>query len=171
MAAKRIAKSSINWVTFAESVPENQKMMFQAFKAKSDKYLNKALSLPENPPKIDWSVYRKSIATPGIVDKFEKEYTALNVPYPKENVMSQINDQEKEQQTQLQDFIKNSQEQIAQHKVELDKWLNLIPLEHMTMEDFRDAFPDIALDPLNRPTFWPHDDVDEEGDESKKLSH
>lgn len=26
----------------------------------------------------------------------------------------------------------------------------------MTMEDFRDAHPDIAIDPLNKPTFWPH---------------
>jgi F-type H+-transporting ATPase subunit d len=26
----------------------------------------------------------------------------------------------------------------------------------MTMEDFRDAYPNDALDPINRPTFWPH---------------
>lgn len=24
------------------------------------------------------------------------------------------------------------------------------------MEDFREAYPDDALDPINRPTFWPH---------------
>lgn len=24
------------------------------------------------------------------------------------------------------------------------------------MEDFRDAHPDMALDPINKPTFWPH---------------
>lgn len=25
------------------------------------------------------------------------------------------------------------------------------------MEDFKDAYPDIALDTINNPTFWPHD--------------
>jgi F-type H+-transporting ATPase subunit d len=24
------------------------------------------------------------------------------------------------------------------------------------MEDFKDAHPDLALDPLNKPTLWPH---------------
>ena len=26
----------------------------------------------------------------------------------------------------------------------------------MTLDDFRDAYPDQALDPINRPTYWPH---------------
>lgn len=26
----------------------------------------------------------------------------------------------------------------------------------MTMEDFRDAYPELAFDQLNKPTFWPH---------------
>lgn len=30
----------------------------------------------------------------------------------------------------------------------------------MTMEDFKDAHPDIALDAINKPTFWPHDGTD-----------
>uniref|UniRef100_A0A646QE72 ATP synthase subunit d, mitochondrial n=1 Tax=Hemiscolopendra marginata TaxID=943146 RepID=A0A646QE72_9MYRI len=167
MAAKRIAASSINWIAFAESVPENQKLLFQAFKSKSDKYLNKALSLPENPPKIDWAAYRKSIATAGIVDKFEKEYSAFKVPFPKENVMSQIDDQERAQQKMVEDFIQQSQEQIAKHKVELQRWVDMMPIEHMTMDDFKDNFPDIAFDPLNRPTFFPHDDVEDE--ESTEL--
>lgn len=33
---------------------------------------------------------------------------------------------------------------------------SLIPYDQMTMEDFRDAHPDKALDPINKPTFWPH---------------
>lgn len=32
----------------------------------------------------------------------------------------------------------------------------LIPYDQMTMEDFKDAYPDLALDPINKPTFWPH---------------
>ncbi|ODM75853.1 ATP synthase subunit d, mitochondrial [Orchesella cincta] len=26
----------------------------------------------------------------------------------------------------------------------------------MTLEDLKDMFPERALDPLNNPTFWPH---------------
>ncbi|GBP19490.1 ATP synthase subunit d, mitochondrial [Eumeta japonica] len=37
----------------------------------------------------------------------------------------------------------------------------LLPYDQMTMEDFRDAHPEMALDPINRPTFWPHDDLTE----------
>lgn len=33
----------------------------------------------------------------------------------------------------------------------------MIPLEHMTMEDFADAFPDQAWNP-DKPTYWPHDE-------------
>lgn len=28
----------------------------------------------------------------------------------------------------------------------------------MTMEDYRDAYPEDAIDPINNPTFWPHDE-------------
>lgn len=33
----------------------------------------------------------------------------------------------------------------------------LLPYGQMTMEDFRDSYPDLAIDPINKPTFWPHD--------------
>ena len=36
MAARRVAKSAVDWAAFAERVPANQKEAFRAFKAKSD---------------------------------------------------------------------------------------------------------------------------------------
>lgn len=33
----------------------------------------------------------------------------------------------------------------------------------MTMEDVYDAYPDQALDSLNKPTFWPHTPDEQEG--------
>lgn len=39
----------------------------------------------------------------------------------------------------------------------------LLPYEQMTMEDYKDAFPEQALDPLNKPTFWPHTPDEHEG--------
>lgn len=31
------------------------------------------------------------------------------------------------------------------------------------MEDFKDSFPELALDPLKRPTLWPHFPEDQVG--------
>ena len=39
MASKRVAKSAVDWVKFAELVPKNQKDGFRAFKAKSDAFV------------------------------------------------------------------------------------------------------------------------------------
>ncbi len=36
MAARRVAKSVVDWAAFAERVPPNQKEAFRALKAKSD---------------------------------------------------------------------------------------------------------------------------------------
>ncbi|MPC09682.1 ATP synthase subunit d, mitochondrial [Portunus trituberculatus] len=39
MASRRVAASSVDWLTMASRVPETQKQMFNAFKGKSDGYL------------------------------------------------------------------------------------------------------------------------------------
>lgn len=40
------------------------------------------------------------------------------------------------------------------------------------MEDFKDAHPDLALDPLNRPTIFPHFPEYQPGpDDHKEKSH
>lgn len=41
MAAKRIAKSAVDWVAFAERVPVNQRDAFRAFKAHSEAFVAK----------------------------------------------------------------------------------------------------------------------------------
>lgn len=44
----------------------------------------------------------------------------------------------------------------------------------MTMEDYRDAYPNEALDPINRPTFWPHnpeEQLDYVDPEKKAQAH
>ena len=44
----------------------------------------------------------------------------------------------------------------CRYKKELAHIESLIPYETMTLEEFRDAHPEMAIDPINRPTFWPH---------------
>lgn len=47
------------------------------------------------------------------------------------------------------------------YKKELAHLASLLPYDQMTMEDYRDAFPEKALDPVNRPTFWPHNEEEQ----------
>ncbi|KAK9685343.1 ATP synthase D chain, mitochondrial (ATP5H) [Popillia japonica] len=93
MAAKRISQSAVNWAALAERVPEHQKQLFAAFKTKSDGYLRRVQGLPEAPPKIDWAFYKSKVPVAGMVAEFEKQYSALSIPYPPDTVSSQIDAQ------------------------------------------------------------------------------
>lgn len=47
---------------------------------------------PETSPKIDWAMYKQSIPSAGLVDKFQKEYESLTIPYPPDNYTSKIDE-------------------------------------------------------------------------------
>lgn len=166
MAARRVTASSINWASLAERVPANQKVSFNNFKAKSDSYLRAVLANPENPPKIDWASYKKLVSA-SLVDTFQQKYDALKVPYPADNVSASIDAQAKETKTEVDNFVKASKARISEHQSAISHIQGLLPYEQMTLEDYRDAFPDKALDPVNRPTFWPHTPEDQVGYKSK----
>lgn len=161
MAAKRITQSSINWSALAERVPPNQKTNFIAFKTRSDKYLRAVLAHPEQSPAIDWAQYQKTVAIPGLVDTFRKAYEGLKVPYPVDTLSAKVEEQRKEVSGDIQKFKADSEARIAQHKAELERISALLPYDQMTLEEFKDAHPDLALDPLNKPTFWPHEPEDQ----------
>lgn len=156
--AKRITQSNINWSALGERVPVAQKNHFLAFKSRSDKYLRAMMANPEQPPKIDWAAYKSKIPIPGLVESFQKSYESLKVPYPADTLSSEVDKLRTQVSNDIAKFKKESDARIAAHKSEAERIKSLLPYAQMTMEDFRDAHPDQALDPLNRPTFWPHDD-------------
>ena len=156
MAAKRIAQSSINWAALAERVPAEQKGHLAAFKIKSDNYLRRVLANPLEPPKIDWALYKQSVPIPGMVDTFQKQYEALKVPYPADTQTKLIEAQWAQIKTAIENFIKESNANIASYQTQINEIKALLPYDQMTMEDIRDAYPQDALDSINKPTFWPH---------------
>ncbi|CAG9856198.1 unnamed protein product [Phyllotreta striolata] len=156
MAAKRITKSAINWTALSERVPESQRTQFLAFKAKSDTYLRRVMANPETPPAIDWTFYKSKVPVPGMVEEFQKQYTSINIPYPPDTVKPQLDALEKEIKQDIEKFKSESNARIEEYKKQLAHLASLIPYDQMTMEDYRDAFPETALDPINRPTMWPH---------------
>lgn len=156
--AKRITQSSINWASLSERVPAAQKTNFLAFKSRSDKYLRAMMANPDQSPKIDWSAYKSKIPIAGLVDSFQKSYESLKVPYPGDGGLAGEVDKLRAQvSSDIANFKKESEARIASHKSEAERISALLPYAEMTMEDFADAHPDQALDPLNRPTYWPHD--------------
>ncbi|CAH0547764.1 unnamed protein product [Brassicogethes aeneus] len=163
MAAKRIAQSSVNWASLGERVPEHQRAQFLAFKSKSEGYLRRVLANPEQPPAIDWAFYKSRVPIAGMVDDFQKQYTALKIPYPTENVSSQLDALESETKNEIAKFKSDSSQRIEEYKKQLAHLASLIPYDQMTMEDYREAYPEDAVDPINKPTYWPHEPEDQIG--------
>ncbi|CAH2235040.1 ATP synthase subunit d, mitochondrial [Pararge aegeria] len=154
--SKRIAQSSVNWAALAERVPPQQKGNLAAFKVKSDGYLRRVLANPAEPPKIDWAVYKQTIPVAGMVDNFQKQYAALKVPYPADTLTSKVDAQWGDVKKSIEAFIQESNANIAKFQKQIEEVKATLPYDQMTMEDFRDAHPDIAIDSINKPTFWPH---------------
>ncbi|KAG5310648.1 ATP5H synthase, partial [Acromyrmex insinuator] len=167
----RRAIKTINWSALAEKIPETEKPAFAAFKSKSDQYLRRMSANPEVPPKIDWAYYKKNIPIVGLVDKFQKEYESITVPYPVDKYTSEIETEEKKMHINIEEFIIESNQRVATANKEIDRVKNLLPFSEMTMEDFYDAYPDIAINP-NKPTIWPHTpEVQLENDPGKPAEH
>jgi len=163
MAAKRLAQTTINWTAFAERVPENQKLYFLALRGKTDGYLRRVNANPAEPPKLDFSAYKNKVPVAGLVESLQKQYEAFKVPYPSENVTPKINEEEQRSAKEVQEFIVGSNQRIKEYQQKLAKWDSVMPYEQMTMEDFYEAHPELAIDPINKPTLWPHDPQSQPG--------
>uniref|UniRef100_A0A1A8GUY5 ATP synthase subunit d, mitochondrial n=1 Tax=Nothobranchius korthausae TaxID=1143690 RepID=A0A1A8GUY5_9TELE len=155
MAGRRAALKAIDWVAFAERVPPNQRSMFNALKTRTDAISAKLASLPESPTAIDWSYYRNAVAKPGMVDEFEKKFSALKVPEPVDTQTANINAQEAEANKTALAYIESSKARITKYAEELDKFKNMIPFDQMTIDDLNEIFPETKLDKVKYP-YWPH---------------
>ena len=47
-------------------------------------------------PSINFAAYKSRIAVPGMVDEFEKQYSAMKIPYPADTVSTAIDEIQKE---------------------------------------------------------------------------
>ncbi|XP_014840173.1 PREDICTED: ATP synthase subunit d, mitochondrial [Poecilia mexicana] len=155
MSGRRVALKAIDWLAFAERVPSNQRVMFNALKTRTDAISAKLASLPETPPAIDWSYYRSAVAKAGLVDEFEKKFKALQIPEPVDTQTSKINAQEVEANKSALDFVEKSKVRVVEYEKELEKFKNMIPFDQMTIEDLNEAFPETKLDKVKYP-YWPH---------------
>merc|ERR1712212_1188706 len=109
MAAKRIAKTSVDWAFMAQKVPKNQINEFNMFKAKNTGYSSKLAGLPESLPAIDWAAYAK--VSPAMVADFKKHYEALQVPYPANTYEGAIDKEAAAADVKAKEFIAEQENQ------------------------------------------------------------
>ncbi|XP_046899915.1 ATP synthase subunit d, mitochondrial [Hypomesus transpacificus] len=152
---RRAALKAIDWVAFAERVPPNQRSMFNALKTRSDAISAKLAGLPEKPVEIDWAYYKTAVARAGMVDEFEKKFSALQIPVPVDTQTSAIDAQEAVADKAAVAYIEASKARITQYEKELEKFRNMIPFDQMTIDDLNDTFPETKLDKVKNP-YWPH---------------
>nr|XP_033335762.1 ATP synthase subunit d, mitochondrial-like [Megalopta genalis] len=152
----RKAIRAIDWAAIIERMGDLEKNQLAAFKIRSDKYLRRMAASPESPPKLDWAYYKKNISTPGLVDKFQKEYEAFSIAYPADKYTAQIDTEEKEEKKDIEQIIIECDEAIVELEKEITKINGMLPFEEMTMEDFTILYPEQSINP-DKPTMWPHD--------------
>ncbi|XP_050592276.1 ATP synthase subunit d, mitochondrial-like [Bombus affinis] len=165
----RQAIKAINWAALAERIPEAEKAALAAFKSKSDKYLQRMMANPEALPKIDWAYYKKVIVTPGLVDRFQKEYESLSIPYPADNYTAEIEAAKNETAKKIESFIQEINADIQEMHKGLDKLNDMIPFSEMTMDDYVDLKPDGCMQ-LDKVTTWPHDESSQEHNSNNEDS-
>jgi len=163
MAAKRVAATALDWGVLTAKIPAENKAAFSALKMKVDKHLRAVNHLPAALPALDFEAYRSKIAVAGMVDNFEKQYKALEVPYPSDQgKLGEIDAQAVQQKARFTKFVADSNARITGYSSELAKWEAMMPVEEMTLEEALDSgLTQFVVDP-DVPTLFPHDQTWEE---------
>ncbi|KAL4240311.1 Atp5hp [Mactra antiquata] len=160
MAAKRVARSAVNWAGLAEKVPVGQREAFRNLKATTDKYIQEIADLPETLPKINFAEYQRRVANTALVTQFEKLYQALEVPYPKDsaNTSAKLQAAEKAELQKKDVFVATKNLRSQELNKVLEALDSVPPPEKMTKQMFNYYFPQAAINPnRENPGFYPRD--------------
>ncbi|KAG7209876.1 hypothetical protein KM043_011478 [Ampulex compressa] len=146
---------SINWQQLLSVSHESMKPEITKLKLTYEECLKRMSVHAETAPKIDWAYYKQHIATPGLAEKFQKEYEALKIPYPADTHTAKVEERQKATSVMAESAIQNLHEK--KHKIEKD--IEAIKSElspnEMTLEQFVIACPNNPLNP-ETPSIWPH---------------
>ncbi|KAK3930727.1 ATP synthase subunit d, mitochondrial [Frankliniella fusca] len=159
MAAGRFAGSKVNWPKLLERFPMKDDANLSkllTLKKNHEQYLRRLAALPEKAPAIDWAAY-KSKLSPAFVDAIKQKYEAISIPYPKSNVDELINTADKELESKADHCKTQNMKIIAELEEEFKKLDAQRPIEEMTLQEYKQAYPDSGPS-VPYPTPEPHDD-------------
>ena len=109
-------------------------------------------------PALDWATYKARIPQAAMVADFEKQYGALQIPYPKDTVSASLDAQLASDKAAYETLVKNSNAKIENINTELAKWNAMMPVEEMTLEEAVEAVPHLVRPLVGVPSAWPHDE-------------
>ncbi|KAE8748908.1 hypothetical protein FOCC_FOCC004313 [Frankliniella occidentalis] len=161
MAAGRFAGTKVNWPSLLERFPLKDDANLSkvlTLKKNHEAFLRRLAVLPEKAPAIDWAAYKSKIS-PAFVDAIKQKYEAISVPYPKSNVDDLINNSEKENDQKVANCKAGNLKLVAELEEELKALDSKLPIEEMTIQEYKQAYPDVGPS-VSHPTPHPHDDPD-----------
>ncbi|XP_065826918.1 ATP synthase subunit d, mitochondrial-like [Oscarella lobularis] len=139
----RVGRAAVDWIRIASRVPASEKAALAAFRAKHET-LQAALSgFPEERNRVDWAYYKERIQDKTLVEKFEKEFAALSVPYPADKESSKIAQAEKEAETEAQETINQAKQNVIQLQKELHEIKAQKSFEDMTADEYLQDKPEL----------------------------
>ncbi|THD20084.1 ATP synthase subunit d mitochondrial [Fasciola hepatica] len=150
MATRRVSRSAINWIELQQRCPKHQLDQFRDFKTRTDGIVSRISSLPETLPPINWDSYSQTVHVPGLVEKFRKEYEALQVEYPRD--ISNMKGKVLTEGKQLMEAAKRHAaacEKMKSSAIKMKEAINKLPkLDELTPEVTLAYFPLTNLDPF-----------------------
>lgn len=173
MAAKRVARSAVDWAKFGKIVPKEEQGIFTTLKGRQDALITKVGTLPEALPPLDFAKYKSTVpAHAATIDSFAKAYAALQVPYPSDGGRNaEIDAAEAEQKKANAAWVAESQARVEEYKKELAKWDKVPPLEHMEEEEWNFYFPGTYLDSKKEGFFLENFSEDTEEREKELFAY
>ncbi|KHJ49166.1 hypothetical protein D918_00284 [Trichuris suis] len=149
MAARRLARSAIDWAKYSKMVMEHDRQQFETFRSLCQQPLLSISSLPEKLPDIDWNYYKEKVAGFYNVSEFETKYKALNITPAKQpdHLLKQIDDAEKEDVSNFLMMVRLSKFLAANEAVkkkcedELSRWAKVPPVDHWMPEEYEQYVP------------------------------
>uniref|UniRef100_A0A915KSX7 ATP synthase subunit d, mitochondrial n=1 Tax=Romanomermis culicivorax TaxID=13658 RepID=A0A915KSX7_ROMCU len=162
MAAKRVARGTVDFAKMADMVPRlrGAEEAYVKLKSANDRCAANVSNFPDKMVDIDFEYYKKRVPQfSSIINEYEQKFKALKVPYPKEP--TEIMDKIKKGESEWKSFVVKLSEVETGRQNKWTEFLkrfeNIPPADQLFYEDLVRLFPEYAHNILHRPQASPEE--------------